>query len=244
MFGIDDAIMAAVAPAVIGGAMDMAGGMFGNNANKDIAQQANQFASAQSDKQMAFQREMRATQYQTTVEDLKKAGLNPMLAYTQGGAGTPSGAQAQPTVAHMENPMKGATQTAIGAANVAADLKLKKEQALATSAQAEASNSQALSSVAAALKMLEESKKPSQEIENLKKQLDVMASQITANNAQAGASSAQAAKTKQETDLGIVSSNPITQGWGEVKRAAQYLKNPANRNNTKGIKLWGNSQGK
>jgi hypothetical protein len=240
MFGIDDAIMAAVAPAVIGGAMDIAGGIFGNNANKDAAQQANQFASAQSDKQMAFQKEMRATQYQTSVEDMQKAGLNPMLAYTQGGAGTPQGSSAQPTVARIENPVKGATQSAIGAANVAADLKLKKEQALATSAQAEASQSQAMASLANALNQLEQSKKPSQEIENLKKQLDVMASQITANNAQAGASSALAGKTKQETDLGIVSSNPITQGWGELKRAAQYFKNPANRNNTKGIKLWGN----
>jgi hypothetical protein len=242
MFGIDDAIMAAVAPAVIGGAMDMAGGIFGNNANKDNAQQANQFASAQSAQQMDFQREMRATQYQTTVEDLKKAGLNPMLAYTQGGAGTPAGASAQPTVARIESPTKGATQSAIGAANVAADLTLKKEQAAATSAQAEASSSAALASLANALNQLEQSKKPSQEIVNLKKQLDVMASQITANNAQAGASSAQAAKTKQETDLGIVSSNPITQGWGELKRAAQYLKNPANRNNTKGIKLWGTKE--
>jgi len=41
-----------------------------------------------------WQQDMRATQYQTAVADMKKAGLNPMLAYQHGGAGTPGGATA------------------------------------------------------------------------------------------------------------------------------------------------------
>jgi len=74
-----------VAPAVVAagvsGAASLLGGILGNRANKNAAQA-----------QMEFQERMRATQYQTAVSDLKAAGLNPMLAYTQGGAGTPSGA--------------------------------------------------------------------------------------------------------------------------------------------------------
>jgi hypothetical protein len=54
-------------------------------------QSANAASLASTREQMDFQERMRATQYQTAVEDLKKAGLNPMLAYSQGGAGTPSG---------------------------------------------------------------------------------------------------------------------------------------------------------
>lgn len=77
-----------------------AGSLAGDALGFVSARQANQTNIALSKKQMDFQREMRATQYQTAVADLKAAGLNPMLAYTQGGAGTPSGASAvvEPTM--------------------------------------------------------------------------------------------------------------------------------------------------
>lgn len=73
------------------------GGLFGffgqssaNQANKDIARE-----------QMQFQKIMSDTAYQRSMRDMKLAGLNPMLAFSQGGASTPTGASA-----HMESTTK------------------------------------------------------------------------------------------------------------------------------------------
>lgn len=55
---------------------------------------ARAFNSAEAAKSRDWQANMRATQYRTAVYDMQQAGLNPMLAYHQGGAGTPPGASA------------------------------------------------------------------------------------------------------------------------------------------------------
>lgn len=55
----------------------------------------NEQKKREAEKQRNFQAEMRGTQYQAQMADLKEAGLNPILAANLGGAGTPSGAMAQ-----------------------------------------------------------------------------------------------------------------------------------------------------
>ena len=93
-----------IAAAAIGGGLSYLGGESANAANAE-----------QAKKNRQFQERMRATQYQTAVEDMRKAGINPAMAYHQGGAGTPTGATAAP----MQNTAEPAMRGVAGAVNMA-----------------------------------------------------------------------------------------------------------------------------
>lgn len=70
----------------------VAGGFSAYGASKQ-----NEEARHRAIEQMKFQKTMSNTAYQRAMKDMKLAGLNPILAYKQGGASAPSGAMA-PTV--------------------------------------------------------------------------------------------------------------------------------------------------
>lgn len=96
----------------------------------------NAAASSRQEDAQEFSAQQFATRYQTTVKDMQAAGLNPMLAYSQGGGTPPSSAAAS----SVGTPDIGATisQSKLSSAqvaNIAADTENKKAQAALIEAQ-------------------------------------------------------------------------------------------------------------
>jgi hypothetical protein len=149
MFGIDDAILAAGVGAggnLLGGLFSSGGQAAQNSASQQFALQTmrenNQFSAEQARTNREFQERMSNTAYQRSMADMKSAGLNPILAYQQGGAGTPSGAQgysSQATGAQFENVMESVGQGVSSAAKGAGrTLELQNLQAETASTVTEA----------------------------------------------------------------------------------------------------------
>lgn len=108
-----------MAAATIGsGMLSYLGGISANKANRKAARE-----------QMQFQQRMSETAYRRAMHDMRAAGLNPILAYRQGGASSPSGASYTATnvgEAAATAAMAGAN-TALAARRQRQELKVMKE---------------------------------------------------------------------------------------------------------------------
>lgn len=131
MFGLDDMLIGTL----VSGAISYMGQEDTNDTNRQIAQDNSAFNAAEAEKARLFNAQqaaenrqfqavttdvnrdwmkmMSGTSYQRAIQDMQAAGLNPMLAYSQGGASTPgssapSGSAASgPSASAAANPIIG-----------------------------------------------------------------------------------------------------------------------------------------
>lgn len=159
--------------------LSFAGGERANASNARSAQQ-----------QMSFQAAQSGTSYQRAVADMKAAGLSPMLAYSQGGASTPSGAMSssQDTVTPAINTGRTAYVTKLNAQN----LQLQNENLYSTneliSAQTDLTrasiprtNASASQAIASTANIETQGKLLQQTLEQLSKTNPTLAKQLKAN---------------------------------------------------------------
>lgn len=119
----------------------LVGGILDNSASNQSSSETNDANIQNSERQQAFQQSMRATQWQTSVDDMKKAGINPMVAYGSGGAGNLAGASTAPMINKSAQAIQNSAQSAqtdvaqANVANINADTQLKAAQKDLTESQ-------------------------------------------------------------------------------------------------------------
>lgn len=198
--------------ALVGGGLSAIGGIFGANSAKEVNRDQINAANINNAQQLAhadkwnqihqdFNVNSAKNKYQWTVEDMRKAGLNPMLTMSQGaqGGSSASGLGYNPTTPQLQNPggaiqagFTGAGANAASAINSAAAMKNAETQEAVGHANIAIASERVLNLATERNLTTAQTYKIEQEINNLVAQLKLTEEQSALAFAQTG-------KTKAET---------------------------------------------
>lgn len=115
-------------PALIAGGLSLAGGLLRNKSDRKAAGRNRRFQSQEAATQRGFQERMRNTEWQAGLADMQAAGVNPALAYSQGGASAPMGASGSGSKEEVNDVVTSGVSSAMQAKRLTADLNLLKAQ--------------------------------------------------------------------------------------------------------------------
>jgi len=119
-----------------------------NRSNETIAKDATASNIEEAKRNREFQERMSNTAHQREIEDLRKAGLNPILSANKGGASTPSGATGSAATTHLESAIGAGLAGAKDAITTKKGLDIQNEQLGLIQAQKGAANATTAQSLA------------------------------------------------------------------------------------------------
>lgn len=191
------------------------------------ANKARDFNSAEAAANRNFVERMSNTSYQRAVGDMKEAGLNPMLAYGQGGASTPSGSSAAGSPSPAGSYAHGGPEAGVARAMIR---KLNAETMESNSranvntaqvpliqAQADQSLASAGQARAATVKLGEELRLVNSQVDEVRQRIQVLIDEGNLKRDQSAVARAEALLKNFQTDLTAAQSKLASGQLGEVE---------------------------
>ncbi|AXH74639.1 MAG: DNA pilot protein [Microviridae sp.] len=218
---------------LLAGGMNFASSYLGYEGQKDANETSQQistdqmnFNSVEAQKTRDYQERMRGTQYQTTVNDLRAAGLNPMLAYTNGGSGTPGGATASyGSIPHIGNKM----ESAMNSSAMAATIRNTWAQTDKTEADADLSRALATKAEADTTQSTASAGNLTQQTENLKEQVTQIRQNVHLQYQQGNTEFDKQSLLRAQQELALIEKKltekkiPLTEAQTELTKITKTL---------------------